>query len=83
MILKYNLSLPSAVTIVTHSSIQSHKLVLLHKIKEDENNKNNEKKIREKWDTDGRIDEKTKGKIGRRWKNRRKKKTERKGANGK
>jgi hypothetical protein len=48
MTLKHNLSLPSAITIVTHSSIQSHKLVLLHKMKkEDENNKNKEK-IREK-----------------------------------
>jgi hypothetical protein len=47
MILKHNLSLSSAVTIVTQSSIQSHKLVLLHKMKEDENNKN-EAKIREK-----------------------------------
>jgi hypothetical protein len=47
MILKHNLPLPSAVTIVTHSSIQSHELVLLHKMKEeDENNKNKWKKKR-------------------------------------
>jgi hypothetical protein len=45
MILKYNVSLPSAVTIVTHSSIQSHKLVLLHKMKEEDENNKNEKKL--------------------------------------
>ena len=48
MIVKHNLSLSSAGIIVTHSSVQSHELVLLHRMKdEDENNKKKEK-IREK-----------------------------------
>ena len=48
MILKHNLSLPSAVTIVTDTSIQSHKVVLLHKMKEENENNKNKEKIREK-----------------------------------
>jgi len=48
MILKHNLSLSSAVIIVTHSSIQSHKPVLLHKMKEEDENNKNKEKIRAK-----------------------------------
>ena len=85
MILKHNLSLPSAATIATHSSIQSHKLVLLHKMEEEDENNKIKEKIIEKQDKDGRIDEKPKGKKqdkdGRVEKN--KNRTEGKGAEGK